>query len=151
MSKNKKIVIIASIAFGICGCAAGFLFFGLRTLPLGAVDCGWVDTALAWVDENQNGVWDNSEKPLAKVQFVADDIKHDYDTGGDAISNESGEAGLYVFPVDCNGFDETEITIKAIPPDGYEPTTPSEISVPKDAAKNAQNDNFLFGFIQKDP
>jgi len=126
------------------------LFIGLRVLSRGIVDCGWQDTASAWIDENQNGVWENNEKPLAGAQFVVDDIRHDYDTSGDAVSNVNGEAGVYIFPVDCNGFGEIEIIIKAIPPDGYEATTPGEISVPQDAAENGENDNFLFGFIKKD-
>ena len=150
MRKNKKVIIATSITIGLCGCVIGFLLLRLRVLPRGTVDCGWDDTASAWVDENQNGLWDNHEKPLAKVQFLVDDIRHNYDTSGEAISNVNGEAGVYVLPVVCTGFDEIEIVIKAIPPKGYESTTPNEVSVPRDKAENGKHDNFPFGFIEKD-
>lgn len=121
---------------GICGCAVGLVILGmsglsLASLPLGIADCGWDATASAWIDDNKNSVWESDEKPLAEVQFIADDIQHDYDTSNEAISDINGKAWVSVFPVDCDGFDEIEIVIKAIPPVGYEPTTPSEISVPK--------------------
>jgi hypothetical protein len=155
MSKKAKTIIGISIALAICICAVGFVILGmpimLQATPfLGIADCGWDDTALAWIDENQNGVWDNNEKPLAGVKFVADDIQHDFDAGHEAISDANGKAWVAVFPVACNGFDEIEIVLSAIPPDSYEPTTPREISIPQEAAQNAENDNFLFGFISKD-
>lgn len=154
MSKNKIIVITLLVALGAC-CCAGFIILGagglfLSKVSLGIADCGWDDTALAWIDENQNGVWDDGEKPLAEVQFIADDIRHDYDTSNEAISDLNGEAWVSVFPVDCTGFNEIDIIIKAIPPAGYLSTTPNEISIPQDAAQNAQNDNFFFGFIHED-
>ena len=150
MIKNKKIILATSITVGLCICTVGFLFIGIGVLSQGIVDCGWEDTASAWVDENQNGLWDNHEKPLAKVQFLVDDIRHNYDTSGEAISNVNGEAGVYVFPVVCTRYDEIEIVIKANPPKGYESTTPSEVSVPRDKAENGKHDNFPFGFIEKD-
>ena len=156
MGKNRKVIIASLIILGICGCTAGFVFLSLKSLssffpPLGVADCGWDDTALAWIDDNKNGIWDSYEKPLAGVHFIGDDIQHEYDTSSESISDNKGRARVYIFPVDCHGFDKIEIIIKATPPDGYRSTTPSEIPVPKNAVKNAQNDNFLFGFIQEDP
>ncbi len=37
-------------------------------------DCGWFATAKAWVDQNENGVWDSSEKPLSNVVFRVADL-----------------------------------------------------------------------------
>ncbi len=149
MNKNKKIIVTASIILGICGGVVGFVM--LSGFPWKVTDCGWDDTALAWIDENENGVWESQEKPLANVQFIADDIQHDYDTSNKAISDVNGKASVTIFPVDCTDFEGIKVVIKAIPPDGYESTTPSEISVPADAIENHEDDNFLFGFIQKGP
>jgi hypothetical protein len=151
--KNNRIVIIAIIVLGICGCGAGLALgsYFLIGSSLGIADCGWDGTALAWIDENRDGAWDGNEKPLSGVEFIVDDIRHDYDSSHEAISDANGKVSVAVFPVACNGFNEIEIVISAIPPENYELTTSSQITVPQEAVQNSENDQFLFGFIEKAP
>ena len=85
-------------------------------------DCVWSDKAKAWVDENQNGVWDEGEISLAGVQFIIDDVQNDYqDVGREATSDENGDANLVVWLPGCPG---VLFEISAQPPDGYRSTTP---------------------------
>ncbi len=41
-------------------------------------DCYWEATGKAWIDDNQNGVWDIDEKPLTNVKFFVEDTLYDY-------------------------------------------------------------------------
>ncbi len=145
MSKNKKIIITVSIAFGIC--AVSFVL--LTDFPFAVVDCGWDDTAFAWIDENQNGVWDRGEKPLADVQFIADDIRHDYDSSPDVFSDANGKAWVDVFPVDCTGFDEISIVIRAIPPQIMNRPLPAKFQCPKTQQKIMQTTIFFLASYTK--
>jgi hypothetical protein len=157
MSNKSKIISISLLITGVCCLVTLIVFLGIGGLYsylgspfLGITDCGWDDTAIAWIDENENGVWENNERPLPGVQFIADDIQHDYDTSNEAISGANGEAWVSVFPVDCDGFEFVKIVIQAVPPEGYQSTTPDQILVAEAAIQNAENDNLLFGFIRKE-
>lgn len=150
MTINKKIFLAIAILIGLSICVIVPILFKSYFVNQGVVDCAWDDTALAWIDENQNGVWEDNEKPLAGVKFLADDIQHEYDTSDESISDATGKAKVYIFPVYCEGFDDIKVVISAIPPEGYKPTTPIKISVPIEAKINYINDNFFFGFIPKD-
>ena len=111
----------------------------------GSADCVWYDEADAWVDENQNGVWDNEEEPLAGVQFFVDDIRNDYqDVGDEAISAEDGKAHLSVWLPGCPN---VKFEIYANPPEGFQATTSDRLAVSKDAFRNSQQDLFSFGFV----
>ncbi len=109
-------------------------------------DCVWYDTAKAWIDENENGVWDSNEQPLAGVRFVVDDIRNAYPEVGEAISDEQGKAQL---TVSLPGCPTVEFEISAQPPEGYQATTPSRVSVSQDALKRPGSDEFVFGFVAK--
>ena len=130
----------------------GQLILALFAIPLllsftgcGSGDCLWYDEAGAWIDENQNGVWDNNESPLAGVQFYVDDIRNNYqDVGAQAISDENGRARLSVWLPGCP---DVKFEISAKPPEGFQLTTPDRLAVSKDAFGNSQKDLFIFGFI----
>lgn len=108
-------------------------------------DCAWFDEVNAWVDENQNGVWDPGEEPLAGVEFIIDDVRNNYqDVGDEAISDEQGEAQLSVWLPGCP---TVEFEISAIPPEGFQPTTPERISVSKKSLRNPGEEVFIFGFV----
>ena len=107
-------------------------------------DCAWYDEASAWVDENQNGVWDPEEEPLAGVEFIIDDVRNKYqDVGDEAISNEEGKAQLSVWLPGCPS---VEFEISAKPPEGFQPTTPDRVSVSRRAIRNPGKNVFTFGF-----
>ena len=73
------------------------IFYGL-----GHTDCIWSGTAQAWLDENENGVWDAGEPPLANVHFVIDDAHNNLtDVGDEAISDETGQTRLTVWLPSC--------------------------------------------------
>lgn len=108
-------------------------------------DCGWGDKAKAWVDVNENGIWDDGEAPLSGVQFFIDDVQNDYqDVGREAITDENGEANLIVWMPGCPN---VSLEISVQPPDGYRSTTPDRIAVSKKELRNSNEDEFLFGFI----
>jgi hypothetical protein len=119
----------------------------LSSTACGTADCAWWNEAEAWVDENQNGVWDDGEKPLAGVQFIIDDIRNNLqDVGEEAISGEDGKAALSVWLPGCP---TVEFEISAKPPDGFQATTPDRVPVSKQAIRKAGEVVFSFGFVAR--
>jgi hypothetical protein len=117
----------------------------LSCTACGSADCVYSDKAEAWIDANQNGVWDNEEKPLVGVQFFVDDIRNNFqDVGDEAISDENGKAQLLVWLPGCPN---VKFEISAKSPEGFQATTPDRIPVSKDAFRNSQEDLFSFGFM----
>lgn len=103
--------------------------------------------AKAWIDENDNGVWDNSEKPLMGVFFELNDGQGDYNYLYEPISDENGEFYLSIFPNTCESLEKVELILRATPPHGYRATTPSEIMIPKEELLDSEMNDYLFGFI----
>ena len=127
----RRLVVILTLIMFTAGCYS--------------VDCVWWDTAEAWIDQNENGVWDSSEQPLSEVRFHIDDVRNDHQGVGDeAISNKQGKADLRVWMAGCP---TVELEVYATPPDGYRFTTPSRIAVPKSATGNPGKTVFSFGFV----
>ncbi len=95
----------------------------------------------AWRDFDEDGLWDASEPPMAGVKFsvpggFAQVWGHPYLSQADGwLTMEAWSPGR------CP---EREITITAVPPEAYEPTTPTSISLslsPVDSSYEAR-----FGF-----
>jgi hypothetical protein len=104
-----------------------------------SADCFFAGTARAWIDENENGIWDPDELPLPGVRFFVDDIKNELTNVGDAASsNEDGEAVVYVWLPGCP---RVRFEIYATPPPGYRLTTQ-----PRIPARQDDDGPFPFGF-----
>jgi hypothetical protein len=105
-----------------------------------SADCFFAGTVKAWVDNNEDGMWDPDEPPLSGVQFFIDDVRnHNTNVGDGAISNETGETLVYVWLPGCP---KVRFEIYAEPPAGYRPTTQ-----PRIPARENDKGPFLFGFV----
>lgn len=100
-------------------------------------DCGWSGTAFAWIDTNEDGVWDATEVPLPGVQFQINDTLNAFtDVGSDAVSDWKGYAYPTVFLPGCP---DAEFEIIARSPPNYRTTTPAQMVAPS-------NGTFRFGY-----
>lgn len=118
--------------------ACGVILLALLLLACSG-DCFFAGSAKAWVDRDEDGVWDPGESSLPDVQFFVDDVRNQSTNVGDeAISNHEGEALVYVWLPGCPSAD---FEIYAKPPSGYRPTTEPRIS-----AHQTEEGPFLFGF-----
>ncbi len=52
-----------------------------------ASDCRWIATGKSWNDDNQNGVWDAGEQPLANVNIWVDDTLNGYQKVNEDLAN----------------------------------------------------------------
>jgi hypothetical protein len=105
-------------------------------------DCEWDGTAVAWLDANNNGIWDANEVPLIGVKFSVDGwsvwwidnafISKDIPTGG---------VGLAVWLAGCP---DVSFKVCAEVPENYQPTTNICI-VPE----QRMNEILQFGFNEK--
>ena len=81
----------------------------------------------AWIDSNNNGLWDVTEEPLPEVEFHIDGQFALVNSHYPGISNEKGQTRLEVwYPAKCEAGD---YTITAIAPAMYEATTPDSLDV----------------------
>lgn len=112
----------------------GYLFFYIFSYQ----DCIWTGQGQAWVDKNENGVWDAGELALANVRFRVDDVQNGHtDVGDEAITGNTGETTVTVWLPGCP---RTAFEVYAEPPPDYSLTTAPRLS--------PQNDTpFAFGFV----
>ncbi|MEZ4595222.1 MAG: hypothetical protein R3D55_29360 [Chloroflexota bacterium] len=96
-------------------------------------DCFQSATALAWLDENGDGVQDESERPLPGVHFLLEPT-----VSSRTVSDENGVADIFAITpgTEC----PTDQQVVAIKYEGYTPTTPK--SLPYEAAEAV----YAFGF-----
>lgn len=93
---------------------------GETTGPAVQADCFQSATALAWLDENGNGVWDEAERPLPGIEFVLEPTVYSRTT-----SDENGVAEIFATsPGPCL---ETNLQVIAAKFDGYTLTTPQQL------------------------
>jgi hypothetical protein len=146
----KTIVSIFAIIGGLVSTAAivfmSDYYLGEEDRP--NVNCSWSDTVSVWLDENENGLWDNDEQPLAGVRFIVDDVNFDDVLPHEAVSDKNGKAELFISPLNCN-VNRTKILLYAITPDGYKPTTPWRIIIPIDIVAGIASSDFRFGFVKR--
>lgn len=103
-----------------------------------AIDCGWSRTLRAWIDTNQNGVWDTNEKPLEGVTFLI----HDTVSNSTARSFPSDSQGVVNQFLLLGGCPNVAFEVSAETPSNYKATTPMPIR-----SNLANNDEeFSFGF-----
>ncbi len=102
-------------------------------------DCMWNAKGIAWVDADEDGVWDAGERPLCGVQFHVDDTWNHYEgvnRGG--MTNLDGEASISVWLPGCPKV-RFEVYVEA--PPGYRMTTPARLP----ANRTEPDQVFAFG------
>ena len=137
----RKVIIAVSLIFAIPACSH-FSQDENISPPVILADC-FVDFHLtAWHDLDGNGFWDPSEPALEGVIFRIDGQFASMLSKYPGISNEDGYFIIRTWaPGECAARD---YTITAVPPESYEPTTPTSITfslTPVDFSSEAQ-----FGF-----
>ena len=114
----------------------------------GIIDCAWHGSAKAWVDSNRDGLVNNGERPLSKVEIHIDDIQNQLvDIGWPATTDKNGDARLNVLMLGCSeGLLEVYVNI----PEGYSVTTKPRVEVNRDLWGNLLTENvYYFGFISE--
>jgi hypothetical protein len=96
-------------------------------------DCFQSATALAWLDENGNGEWDEGEAPLAGIEFVLEPTVYSRTT-----SDEDGVADI--FATTPGGICPENQQVIAVGFDGYTLTTAQSLAYLDD------NTDYAFGF-----
>ena len=102
-------------------------------------DCGWDGTAVAWLDTNNNGIWDEDEVPLTNVEFYVDGWNDWYiDDAFASKDAPTGGVGIVVWLAGC-----PDVSFQACAEvlENYGPTTNTCIT-PKQRA----NEILQFGF-----
>lgn len=94
--------------------------------PVILADCFVTFHFAAWIDFDEDGRWDTSEPPLAGVKFsppgrFAQVWGHPY------LSEADGWLRIEVWSP--GGCPAQEVTVTAVPPGSYEPTTPPSINL----------------------
>ncbi len=110
-----------------------------------SADCLWKATGKAWQDDNQNGVWNSGEKPLANVKFWVDDPLNDLQKVNEFLSdivatNADGNVEISVWLPGCP---EVEFEVYTEAPQICELTTEERILV----NLNSQYPVYSFGFV----
>ena len=108
-------------------------------------DCRWIATGKSWNDDNQDGDWDSSEKPLAGVNFWVDDTLNDYHKVNEFLADTvaSNADGIVEIAVWLPGCPDVEFEIYTEAPQNCKLTTPERIS----ANVNSRNSVYSFGFV----
>lgn len=114
----------------------------------GIVDCAWHGTAKAWIDVNRDGLLNNGERPLSKVEIRIDDIRNQLvDVGWPAITDQHGEARLNVLMLGCS---EALFEVYVNPLEGYRITTQSRVEAKQDLWGILFTENvYYFGFTSE--
>lgn len=100
-------------------------------------DCEWNAIFRTWIDENENGVWDNDEPPLPDVKCSVEG----YLLGpAEATSNEQGKAHIQALVAGCHK--EPVVFVYVLPPSGYRASHRSRKPAPEGAEPV-----FEFGFV----
>jgi hypothetical protein len=88
-------------------------------------DCFWVGEGQAWIDENENGVWDTGEAPLAGVSMLVRDVRNGV-WGEGGSTGEDGKAELYMWMPGCP---KVMLEVSAHLPIGYRLITEDPVRV----------------------
>ena len=104
------------------------LALAIAMLPLAAcgADCGWSGRGEAWIDQNEDGVWDSDEVPLDGVEFAIHDAKNNAYSPELMVSAKDGTVDLYMFLPGCP---KVRLEVYVDTPAGYRPTTEPRVPV----------------------
>jgi len=125
----------------VSACRMLTLIPGDRPTPTPVImsDCFISFKVAAWEDLNGDGAWDVSEQPLAGVEFHLKGIfAQKWGPDPDPSKGDGWFSILIWSPGNCI---EQEYTISAVPPESYEPTTPTVFTFSDSIPLEAQ-----FGF-----
>lgn len=138
-----KRLLIVSVLLGLAFAAMLVALSLGEAQPQILADCLEEELAWAWIDENENGNWDNGEQPLSGVEFKVDDALNDLtDVAGPAVSDNDGRALLAVWLPGCP---DVHFEVYALPKEGYRFTTPQRVLQPEgDLAEPLMK----FGFVE---
>lgn len=104
------------------------------------VDCSWFGEGQAWIDENENGIWDAGESPLPGVSMSVQDLRNDVDGEG-GETGADGKVNLSLFIPGCM---RVTIEVSATAPSGYRSTTEEEVRVGR---SDDEIEIVRFGFV----
>ena len=91
-----------------------------------AADCGWSGCGEAWIDQNEDGVWDDDEVPLDGVKFAIHDAKNNAYSPELMVSAKDGTVDLYMFLPGCP---KVKLEVYVDTPAGYRLTTEARVPV----------------------
>ena len=122
------------------------LHYILRLGGIADAGCAWHSSAKTWVDSNGDGLVNNGELPLGKVEIHIDDVQNQLvDVGWPAITDKNGEAGLNVLMLGCS---DVLLEVYVNTSEGYRMTTKPRIEVNPDFLGSLETDKvYYFGFI----
>ncbi len=122
------------------------LHYVLRLGGIADAGCAWYSSAKTWVDFNGDGLMNNGEPPLGKVEIHIDDVQNQLvDVGWPIITDKNGDARLTVPLPGCS-----DIFFEVYPstPEGYRITTNPRIGVNRDFWGSFETESvYYFGFI----
>ncbi len=109
-------------------------------------DCLWRATGEAWNDENQDGVWNSNETPLANVKFWVDDTLNKYQKVNEFLSDtvSSNSRGQVEISVWLPGCPKVAFEVYTDAPQNCELTTEERIPVVNLSIKDSI---YSFGFV----
>lgn len=95
----------------------------------GFAECGLLVDTLAWIDQDQDGLYDEDELPLQDVFFVLRQVDAPASTmRGEAFSDPEGFAYLDVFDVGCSAeLSRWEVVVEV--PENYRLTTDAVVNL----------------------
>lgn len=114
----------------------------------GIVDCAWHGSAKAWIDSNADGLVNNGEPPLSKVEIHVDDLQDQLvNVGWTTTTDKNGDAWLNVLMPGCS---DLLLEVYASVPEGYRMTTIPRIEVHRGFWGSLFTKNvYYFGFISE--
>ena len=149
LGQNLKTFVIRILLFTFL---MGFIYIYAENedaVKTSFASCGWKFSVKTWVDENNNQIWDENEKPLSNVQVFVDSVQSLNDStyridnvGNEAITDQCGFVEFSSF-ASCGSGEIHELYVK-VPP-GYKLTTSDKIRV----KTHIPDDVFLFGFVEE--
>jgi hypothetical protein len=139
---NKVLLLIASL-LTMLSCSL------VELIPVHKDGC-YIGYAKAWIDNNENGNWEEDEKPLQGVQFELFDGNSTKNYLYESISDTKGSHFMSTFPNTCESLALYKMLLRATPPKGYKATTPIEILLPKEDLLSNKMHDYIFGFISID-
>jgi len=110
-------------------------------------DCAWHSSAKTWVDSNGDGLVNDGEPPLGKVEIHIDDVQNQIiDVGWPTVSDKNGDARLNALVV-MLGCSDVLFEVYADIPEGYRITTKPRVEVKRDVSGSLDTENvYYFGF-----
>ena len=116
----------------------GAVLYGLWQFLSPISDCVWSGKGQAFVDINENGVWDAGEAPLRGVSFTIENSRDNFRrVGAPSITGPDGSAVLTTGLMGCSAAFE----VYPNPVDGYRLTTPTRLKASYDPGQT-----FTYGF-----